>query len=132
MTTMHSSRMRTARLLTVSHSFPCISGRCLPNCPPTQWRQSPLVADPPRMQAPLEADPLEAVSPGGRHLPHWMQTPLAMWPVMHAGKPTPTPLWTERMTNTCEKITLPQTLFAVPRIHFSQMPTTRLLTVHPA
>ena len=28
---MHSSRMRTARLLTVSRSIPCIGGGCLPN-----------------------------------------------------------------------------------------------------
>ena len=52
--------MRTARLLTVSRSIPCNSGGGrLPN---------PL----PRMQTPLVAD-----------------THLIMWPVMHAGKPTP-------------------------------------------
>ena len=33
--------------------------------------------------------------------------PLVMWPVMHAGKPTP-----RGQTNTCENITLPQTSFA--------------------
>ena len=68
-TRMHSSRMRTARLLTVSRSA---RGGGLPTS--------------------LEADPL------------------VMWPVMHAGKPTPTPV--NRMTHRCKNITLLQTSFA--------------------
>ena len=52
------------------------------------------------------APPLDA---GCRPPPPWMQTPPpVMWPVMHAGKPTPTPLW---KIDTCENITLPQTSF---------------------
>ena len=57
---MHSSRMRTTRLLTVSRS----ARGSLPN--------------------PLDADPVP-----------WMQSPLV-----------------DRMTDTCENITLPQTSFA--------------------
>ena len=34
--------------------------------------------------------------------------PLVMWPVIHAGKPTPSP---REQTNICENITLPQTSF---------------------
>ena len=53
-TRMHSSRIRTAHLLTVSHSILCIRGG-LPN--------------------PLDADPL----PPGRRAPYpQMQTPLVM------------------------------------------------------
>ena len=40
---MHSSRMRTGRLLTVSHSIPCVWWGV---CPP--GGQMPLDADPPR------------------------------------------------------------------------------------
>ena len=54
---------------------------------------------------PPEADPLDADPPRGRL--HWM---LVMLPVMHTGKPTPPPPWTE--TNTCENTTLPKTSFA--------------------
>ena len=58
---MHSSRTRTSRLLTISHSIPCISrgvgvGQTAPLLTPrmqTPW-----------MQIPLETDPLEADSPG--------------------------------------------------------------------
>ena len=90
---MYSSRMRTVRLLTVSHSIPCIlgGGGGLPNpsrCRP-HWMQTLLDADPPGCRSPLDADPL------------------VMWPVMHAGKPTP--LSMDKMTDTCENITLPQT-----------------------
>ena len=42
-TRMHSSRMRTAHLLTVSRSIPCVSGGGRV-CP---WMQTPLDADPP-------------------------------------------------------------------------------------
>ena len=83
-TRMHSSRMRTVRLLIVSCSIPCISGGGF--CP-TPHDAEPL----PRMQT-----------------PRWMQTPLVMWPVMHAGKPTP--LWIEGMIHACENITFPQLL----------------------
>ena len=64
-TRMHSSRMRTAHLLTVSRSIPCVSGgggEGLPNSPGCRppWRQSPW------MQTPLEAYPLplDADPPG--------------------------------------------------------------------
>ena len=48
-------------------------------------RQTLLHADPPWGRLPLEADPLEADPPGGRPM-------LVLWPVMHAGKPTPHPM----------------------------------------
>ena len=74
--------MRTARLLTISWSIPCILGDMNNPAPP------PL----PQMQTPsLDADPL------------------VMWPVMHAGKPTPS---SREQTSTCENITLPQASFA--------------------
>ena len=38
--------------------------------------------------------------------------PLVMWPVLHAGKPTPPPTPVNRMTHRCKNITLPQTSFA--------------------
>ena len=57
---------------------------------------------------------------GGFSQPPWMQTPpggrpspeadpLVMWPVMHAGKPSPP---VNRMTHRCKNTTLPQTSFA--------------------
>ena len=49
---MHSSRMCTAHLLTISRSIPCILGG-LPNPP---WMQTSLEADPPGGR-PTEADP---------------------------------------------------------------------------
>ena len=60
-TRMHSSRMRIARLLTVSCSIPCILEGGLPNPQmPTPWMQTPpLDADP------LVVDPLDADSSGG-------------------------------------------------------------------
>ena len=65
--------MRTARLLTVSHCMSCISGWAGSVQPPL------LDADPPPdADHPLDADPL------------------VMWPVLHAGKPTPPP-------NPCEQ-----------------------------
>ena len=67
---MHSSRMRTARLLTTSHSARgWMGGGCSAHTP---WMQNPPDADP----LLLEAD---------RRDPD----PLVMSPVMHAGKPTP-------------------------------------------
>ena len=79
---MHSSRMCTARLLTVSHSIPFILGESAQ--PPLGCRHSLLPAL-------LDADP-----PPCRQTPSWRQTPLdadplVMWPVMHAGKPNPPP-----------------------------------------
>ena len=68
-TRMHSSRLSTARLLTVSHIIPCILGGHPSRCRPP-WRQIPLDTDPP-----------------------WMQTPRSCDLVMHAGKPSPP--WTE-------------------------------------
>ena len=90
--------MRTARLLTISHSNPCMGGGGSgPLCRQTQGRtaQLPLDVDP-HMQTTPDADPLDA-------------DPLVMWPVMHTGKPTPS---VDRMTYPCENITLPQTSFA--------------------
>ena len=50
--------MRTARLLTVSRSIPCISGSAtLP------WMQTLLDVDPFQMQTPLDADPPWGRSP---------------------------------------------------------------------
>ena len=84
--------MRTDRLLTVPRSIWWEGG--LPN--------SPVQTPPPT---------LEAGPPPKMQTPTGMQTPLVMWPVMYAGKPTPL-LWTEGMTDVCENITLPQTSFA--------------------
>ena len=95
---MHSSRMRTARLLTVS----CSAGGEV--CPTPPWMQIL-----PECRPPLDAGP------------PWMQTPpcrllLVIWPVMHAGEPTPPPL--NRMTHRCKNITLPQTSFAGGKYYF--------------
>ena len=71
-TRMHSSRMRTARLLTISRSIPGVRiGLANPNPHPS----------------------------------------CIMWPVMNAGKPTPTlpPPPVDRMTNACKNMTLSQT-----------------------
>ena len=82
--------MRTTRLLTVFRSIPCISGG-LPN--PTG---SP--RDPPGSNPLPDADPPNVDPPG--HV-----TCDACW----KANPTPQPpLWIE----TCENITLPQTMFA--------------------
>ena len=107
--------MRTAGLLTVSRSIPTPPPDAEPpGCKPTPGCRLPLEADPPGcrppwMQTPprgrppgadpLDADPtLDAESP-------WMQSPLVMWPVMHAGK-----LWTEWQTGVktlpCPKLRL--------------------------
>ena len=85
-TRKNSSRMRTSRLLTVSHSIPCISGVCAqlpPGCrpPSPSCRPSPLDADPPG------------------HVTG-----------MYGGKPPPPAV--NRMTHRCKNITLPQTSFA--------------------
>ena len=112
---MHRSRMRTARLLMVSHSIPCIlEGVCPtphrqtwgwglsnppcrqtgegglptpPGCRPPSWRQTPW------MQTFLEAD-----------------TPLVLSPCDAYWEVTSTPV--DRMTDAYENITLPQTSFA--------------------
>ena len=111
---MYSSRMRTARLLTVSCSIPCILGG-LPNPrppppPPTaeadphplRQTPAPLEADPP----PLKVDPptLETDSPhlGGRTPPGHV-TCDACW---KANPPPPPP-----HTHVCENIILPKTSF---------------------
>ena len=78
---MHSSRMRTARLLTVSRSIPYVSGEGV--CPTLldahpHWMQThPWMQTPyPWMQIDLDADPppLDA-DPPWRQTPLWMQTP---------------------------------------------------------
>ena len=58
------------------------------------WFQTP----PPWCRSPITW--IQKISP-------WLQTLLVMWPVINAVKPTPS-----RQSNTCEHITLPQTLFA--------------------
>ena len=92
-TRMHSSRIRTARLLTVSRSIPWGEGG-LPNPPDAD----PLLdADPPPL---LDADPhpfLDADPPG--HV-----TCNTCWEV------NPHPV--NRMTDRCKNITSPQTSFA--------------------
>ena len=64
---MHSSRMHTARLLTVSLSITCISGggSAQPHWMriPHLEAEVPLVAD---LHPPLEAEPLAADPTGGR------------------------------------------------------------------
>ena len=169
---MLSSRMRTARLLTVSRSIPYVSGGGgLPNSPGCT---PPLDADTPWMQIPLDADPpaLDADPPGGRHLsgcrpprcrppfpldadppdayipkmqipqiqtPTWMHTTLVAdlpgsRPPSHV---TSDACWEANhpcgQTNTCENITLPQTLsvgdkngknYYATRMHSSRMCTT--------
>ena len=51
-TRIHPSRIRTALLLTISRSIPCISGGGLPNPPPTIGRPPPPGFRPPWMQTP--------------------------------------------------------------------------------
>ena len=117
---MHSSRMHTARLLTVSHVSHVSLRRGLPKSPdvdlppgcktPPYW-QTPLDADPldantPWKQTYLEVDPLKA-DPFYRQTPPCRQTPRCRPPVMHA-KPTPNPPSPTRpscgQTNTCKNI----------------------------
>ena len=102
-TKMHSSRMRTAHLLTVSHSIPCIS-----------WGIRGL--DRPRgCRIPLpDADSLDVDPAGGR--PPQMQTPWRQTPRIQ----TPSHVTCDALvsqppcgqTITCVNITLPQTSFA--------------------
>ena len=55
------------------------------------------------------------------------RAPLVIWPVMHAGKPSPNPRppppnpppWTEGMTHACENITFPQLLLQAVKIAFA-------------
>ena len=74
---MHSSRMRTTHLLTVSHSI--------------RWEEMFLQHRPP--------PPTDARAP-------WIQTPLVMCPVMHAGKPTLPPVGRQTPVKTlsCPKV----------------------------
>ena len=87
-TRKHSSRMCTIYFSSMhpgggrSASMGSLHPGGLPN--------SPLDADPyagPWRQTPADADPLEADPPR-----------LVMWPVIHAGKPTSPPPWTEGQT----------------------------------
>ena len=109
--------MCTAHLLTIScsiPSIPCSSGVCStpPSPPPPDAesrRQSP-GADPPGVRHPLDADhqiqtPLDADTPGCR--PPLDADPWScdLWCMLG-----PPPV--NRMTDTCENITLPQTSFA--------------------
>ena len=95
-TRLHSSRMRTTRLLTISRS---IQWREVCLSPPTY-----LDADPP------DADYLEADTSFEADTPPRCRHPWSfMWPVMHAGKLTP-PRWTEWHTGVktlpCPKLRL--------------------------
>ena len=100
-TRMYSSRMRTDCPLTISRSIRRgVSALCRPpwmhtppRCPLLYTDPLPIGCKPPT----LDADP------------PWMQIPLGMWPVMHAGKPPP-PQWTEGMTHACENITFATTV----------------------
>ena len=87
-TRIHSSRMRTTRLLIISRSISCVSeeGSAQSPCPP-------------------DADPPDADQPGGRPSGH--VTCDACW---EANPPLPPPV--NRMVHRCENITLPQTSFA--------------------
>ena len=102
---MHSSRLRTARSLTVSRSIG--GGRVggvLPNPPRCRppWMQTPLwMQTPTQMQTPL----LDAVPPPGCRPPG-------------CGSPC-------GQTNTCENITLPQTSFSGGKKGFDLIDQTR-------
>ena len=90
LTRMHSSRMHTARLLTISRC----AGGCLPRrcvcIPAFLWADTPLGRHP----QPLQADPTRQTPPLGRR-PHGQ---------------IPAPPWTEFLTCACENITFPQLL----------------------
>ena len=70
---MHSNRMRTARLLTVFHSIPCISGGGLPN--PAGCRPHPPEGRPRGCRSPLDADPHGHVTCDAC----WEANPLPLW-----------------------------------------------------
>ena len=132
MTRMHSSRMRTARSLTVSHSIchacppamhvpqPCmppshtcpLSHACsLPCMPPAT--HAPHHACPPAMHTPLPQMPPRFTWPPASHTPSGHACPLPCTPPRpwHGPLPrTPPPphLWTEFLTHASENITLPQ------------------------
>ena len=92
---MHSSRMRTARLLTVSCSARGGGEQGIYPHPPLM--QTPLDAHPSWMHTPFDVDPTGCTHPG--HV-----TCDACW------EATPTPV--NRMTHSCKNITLLQTSFA--------------------
>ena len=107
-----SSRMRTACLLIVSHSIPCISeGVCNPPDADSRCRQTlgcrpcPGGRPPPEMQTLSRGRP-----PGGR--PPWMQTPRCR-PHLEADPPS-------QMTHASKNITLLR-LRAVMTVVFSEM-----------
>ena len=94
-TRKHSSKLRIARLLTVSRSIGVGGGglgsiQPLPRCIPPACR--PLWIQTPQMQRPLDAD---AVLCKGSLLP-FRGGPPVVWPVMHAGKLTPSYGQTDR------------------------------------
>ena len=100
---MHSSRMRTARSLTISHSIPGVI------CP------TPLDADPPGCRPFLHADPPWMLTPAGYRPSLDADTSLDADPPFHVTcdacwEANPTPM--NRMTHRCKNITLPQTSFA--------------------
>ena len=102
MTRMHSSRMRTARSLTISHSIPGVI------CP------TPLDADPPGCRPFLHADPPWMLTPAGYRPSLDADTSLDADPPFHVTcdacwEANPTPM--NRMTHRCKNITLPQTSF---------------------
>ena len=136
---MHSSRMRTARSLAVSHGIrlggglpnpPLDADPLPPGCrpssgcrPPTPWIQSLLgrplwmqtpIGRPPPMQTPPKQTPLDADSPLWIriHPPPGCRPPIGI--LLPGCRPllrqTPPLLWTEGMTHACENITFPRLL----------------------
>ena len=121
---MHSSRMRTARSLTISHSI-CHA------CPPCHT----CLPTPPATHAPHHAHPLPCMplpyTPPARYAPNAMHTPLPCTPpTMHTPPPhmpppcmppchAHPPPWTETLTHATQNITLPQTSFAGGKYEYS-------------
>ena len=94
-TTMHSSRMHTARSLIVSHSI-CWGDMHamhtpLPCTPPAT--HAPLPCTPPAMHAPSHAHPSPATYAPCHLCPPAMHTPLPHMPPCHA---CPLSMWTDR------------------------------------
>ena len=107
-TRMHSSRMRTACLLTISRSIP--RGRSA-----RPWMQTPLPCRPL-----LDAkSPMQTPPPGCRPLPT-MQTTLWMQNTPYPQMQT-LPPWEQ--TDKCKNITLPQTSFTEPTFTFHHQRT---------
>ena len=110
LTRMHSSRMLTARSLTVSCSICRGGGACMPHTPPVTHIPLPCMPlchaapchIPPAMHAPCHAHPPPCTPPAMHaslpHMPPAMHTPChAHPPAMHTPLPCAAPpLWTDR------------------------------------